>query len=58
VHDSPTQSELVEEMVITIEPGLYFHEYIPDIPKEYLDIGGVRIEHMIEIGKTKVKVFG
>lgn len=58
VHDSPTQSELVEGMVITIEPGLYFHDYIPDIPKEYLDIGGVRIEHMIEIGKTKAKVIG
>lgn len=56
VHD-PGRGKLKKNMVITIEPGLYFPENNPVIPEQYKKIGGVRIEHMILI-KNNPQIIG
>ncbi len=56
VHD-PGREMFKKNMVITIEPGLYFSEDNPIIPEQYKNIGGVRIEHMILIKKNP-KIIG
>jgi len=54
VHD-PSSIKLGRNMVFTIEPGLYFPENYKIIPKEYRQVGGVRIERMILMG-TKPEI--
>ena len=61
VHDVSV-GEFKENMVITIEPGIYFESHLynnSDINttemKKYFDIGGIRIEDVILIGSKNAK---
>jgi len=56
VHD-PGLTILKNNVVFTIEPGLYFPDNIEIIPDEYKKVGGVRIEHMI-LMKEKPIIMG
>ena len=42
---------MVDRCIFTIEPGLYFNKNTIgfDIPQEYIDVGGIRIEDMYTI---------
>ncbi len=51
VHDVPRHLDRLEEnMVITIEPGIYFGENIPSTNK-YWKVGGIRIEDVFLVKK-------
>ena len=57
VHDSGAYSKnnfftkLQPGMVLTVEPGLYFSQYIDDVPQELKGIG-IRIEDNILVTQT------
>jgi Xaa-Pro aminopeptidase len=50
-HDPNVDNYLVDRCIFTIEPGLYFNKDTIgfDIPQEYIDVGGIRIEDMYTI---------
>lgn len=61
VHDIPV-SEFKENMVVTIEPGIYFDTHLYNNSninsvelKKYFSIGGIRIEDIILIGQKHAK---
>ena len=63
VHDIGKLDRLQENMVLTIEPGIYFrkklrnHPHInPSILDQYLDIGGIRIEDTVLITQTGSRI--
>jgi len=62
VHDGPEIQQLKENMVVTVEPGVYFlknvleNKYINrNVCKLYTKIGGIRIEDTIAITKKGYK---
>lgn len=65
VHDTGSLSTMRENMVVTVEPGIYFHDFIfkratPEqkrflnetIIQKFLSFGGVRIEDCILVTKS------
>ena len=50
-HDPNGDNYLVDRCIFTIEPGIYFNKNTIgfEIPQEYIDIGGIRIEDMYTI---------
>ena len=63
VHDIGELDRLRENMVITIEPGIYFRKNLKNHPHinssildKYLDIGGIRIEDTVLITKTGSRI--
>ena len=63
VHDLGDISILKKDMVITIEPGIYFrdellsdNEFNKQILEKYMNIGGIRIEDMVLFKDNQVSV--
>lgn len=50
-HDPNVDNYLVDRCIFTIEPGIYFNKNTIgfEIPQEYIDVGGIRIEDMYTI---------